>query len=215
MAKILGTDKDSKCMYCGQQSYGIGCPYAPSRVHVHVDDPKRCIYCGHTGYGIGCPYNPTSRTHIHGVEFNNAMKESTDRIFTAQFLITRLTQPIIESPAYKIGLIDESGKRVRLPETDEEKAAFTPIDAYCFRLRRMIGEDRLALLDSTVLLELLSMEHKPFQQQLHESEITLRERIAQLVHEYKSVVNDGSQMGFSMNDIERMFLETVSDAEIS
>jgi len=28
----------SKCMYCGSSAYGIGCPFSPNKLHVHVPE---------------------------------------------------------------------------------------------------------------------------------------------------------------------------------
>ena len=74
--KIVGTDRDSRCMYCDSTGYGKSCPYGPQRLHVHVDDSKRCVWCGSTHIGGGCPYNPFSRVHQRGITYNPVMVEA-------------------------------------------------------------------------------------------------------------------------------------------
>ena len=70
----------SKCIYCSQINYGIGCIFSPVKVHVHAGDTTRCIYCGSRSIGIGCPYNPMKRKiHVHGLEFNTMLNESTEK----------------------------------------------------------------------------------------------------------------------------------------
>lgn len=209
--KIIGTDKNSVCVYCGQQTYGKGCPYSPSRTHVHIDDPKRCIYCGHTGFGHGCPYNPTSRMHVHGVEFNNAIAESITKTLTTQLFVTRLTQPITETTAYHLGLVDKHGYRLRQPETDGEKQAFSPLDAMIFRLKRFISEEQLKLLNASIVMEAIHRNHHKFDIQLHENEEIFRNRIQQLVNEYRAVISEAQQSGLTFDQLENIFVEVICD----
>lgn len=209
MTQVIGTHRESKCMYCGAGGYGIGCPYSPHKKHVHCDDPKRCIYCGSTTFGQGCPYNPFGRMHVHGVEFNQMMKESLHKSYTAGLFLARVTQPIIEHSAFKQGLVDESGKRLRDPQTVEEQNAFTPLDAYIFRLRRLIGEDKLQLMGEGIMVDLMSKEpsSEKFDVALYEKEVKLKSRIAHLVKDYKNIIIDGNQDGISLEAVENMIIE--------
>jgi len=209
MSIILGTDKQSKCMYCGSGTYGKGCPYSPHRVHVHVDDPKRCIYCGIAAYGQGCPYNPFGKNHVHGVEFNMLTKENIHRNFSAALFISRLNEPITETPAFKLGLIDEEGKRTRIPETIEEKAALTPLDVYVFKLRRFLSEGRLQMLNASVVMEMMAnlSNEKEFVSERYEYEVMIKSKIANLVNDYKYIVSEAIGSGLNIMDVERMFAE--------
>jgi len=207
MTQIIGTNKQSKCMYCGAESYGIGCPYSPHHKHVHVDDPKRCIYCGSTSYGIGCPYNPFGKIHIHGIEFNQMMRESVFTSFVAGLLISRLTQPINETEAYKKGLVNEQGMKLKIP-TEEEKNLLTPIDYYIFKLKRILGEEKVQLLNSSTIIEILSEnKEQPFNHENYEKEIKIKSRIENLVEEAKNIISAGCQEGISRTNIENMFIE--------
>jgi hypothetical protein len=207
--KVMGTNRDSCCIYCGSTTYGVGCAYSPHKKHVHADDPKRCIYCGSTSFGVGCPYNPFSKKHIHGVEFNQMMKESVHSSFSIATLISRLNEPIIEMSAYKMGLIDESGNRLRVATTEEELKAFTPVDAYVLKIRRMLGESSVKFLNTSVIIEILSQASKEkFNQAVYEKEMKLKPRIAFLAEEYKNIIAEATQQGISRSDIENMFIET-------
>jgi len=212
MTLITGTDRHSSCVYCNQQTYGTGCPYSPHRVHVHIDDPKRCIYCGQQLFGQGCPYNPTSRIHVHGVEFNQMIKESIEKTLTTQLFIQRLTEPINESGAFKLGLIDEQGRRLKLPESPKEKKALTPLDVYIFRIKRMMGEDKLALLNSSLVLETLGKNRDTkFDQKLYESQSKVRVQIQNLVQDYKNIIFEATQNGVTFSQIEDMFVEEICE----
>lgn len=53
--------------------------------------------------------------------------------------IKRFVIPIQDTDAYKLKLIDNQGKVIKTPKTEEEKEALTLLDRLCFRLRRMLG----------------------------------------------------------------------------
>lgn len=208
--KITGTNKDSVCIYCNQTTYGPGCPFSPSKIHIHADDPKRCIYCGQKTHGPGCPFNPTGKVHVFGIDFNNAVRENIQKTLTTQLFLTRLTQPIIETPAYKLGLIDESGRRIKLPNTEEEKQAYTPLDSLIFRLRRTVSESQLKLLNSSLVLETLNRNPPvKYNLEIHEKEKILRGRIESLILEYQEVISDAAKDGFTLDQVENLFVESI------
>jgi len=210
MTQILGTKKTSKCMYCDAEAYGYGCPYSPHHRHVHVDDSKRCIYCGSTNFGIGCPYNPFAKIHVHGLEFNQMLKDSAYKSFTAGIFLSRLLEPIIESAAYKLGLIDENGCKVKNPETQEELNAHTPLDAYICKLRRLIGEDKMEMLNSGIVVEMLNKRvSQKFDSKLYEQEMKVKLSVERFVNEYKNIISESTQQGISRSLIEEMIIESI------
>jgi hypothetical protein len=215
MTQILGTNKNSKCMFCGQETYGKGCPYSSHRFHVHADDSRRCIYCGATGFGNGCPYNPFGRNHVHGVEYNMMIKESLHRSFASSIFLYRLTESLIETPAYKLGLIDEKGNRQRIPVTLEEKQALTPLDVYIFRLRKLVGENNIEMLNSSVIISLLSESNstEKFDAVKYEKELKLQEQVKNIVADYKSVMLEAMESNISLNKIESMLIESITTNE--
>lgn len=210
MTNIVGTNRESKCLYCNSPSYGRGCPYSPHKLHVHIDDPKRCIYCSSQSVGTGCPYNPFSKIHVRGVEFNTMLKENVYNTFTAGLFLTRLTQPINETEAYKLGLISEEGRVIRNPETDSEKSALTSLDKYILKIRRMIGENIIELFKSNVLLELM-VEKNPseFDSVKYQKEIKLQSKVDSLVNDIFDIYSESVHEGFSVNIIEKFILESI------
>ena len=204
--------KKSKCLYCGSPSYGVGCPYSSHRKHVHVDDSKKCVYCGSSSFGVGCPYNPFSRLHVHGVDYNNALKESLHRSFTAGIFLNRLMQPISECQAYKFGIVNDEGKKLRDPVNDEEKASYNPLDAHIFRLKRLIGEDTLALLHSNVIMNMLSEQREEkFDSNKYELEISAQNKVNNLINDFKSVIEESTQSGIPMSIVENMIIRAILD----
>lgn len=207
MSLITGTKLPSKCMYCGNESYGTGCPYSPHKYHVHVDDSKRCIYCSSTLFGTGCPYNPFNKRHVHGTEYNQMIKDSIHKNITAGLLISKLTEPFNESLAFKYGIINENGVKIKEPETLEEKAAYNPTTQMIFKLKRLISEDVLELFNSTVWIQILSEQNQEFNPKLYEIELEQKNKIQRVAQDLKSIIIDGVERGINLSTLETYIIE--------
>ena len=57
----------------------------------------------------------------------------------AFIVIKKLVIPVEKTDVFKIGLVDQTGKLVKSPETDEEKASLTTLDKFIFKLKRLLG----------------------------------------------------------------------------
>jgi len=202
--------KVSKCMYCGSHNYGNGCIYSPSKLHVHIDDPNKCIYCGSKNFGNGCIYNKR-KIHVHGIEYNDMLKDSVKNTITFGYLIERLSSPIEETHAFKIGLIDSNFNLTRFPTSDEDKLAYTPLDAYIFKIKKMLGP-KIDLLNNEVIFEKMKNEKGSLLNEekikKYEVELKLKERMNKCVLEMYDIFDDGFQNGIEMDVIERILLES-------
>jgi DNA-directed RNA polymerase subunit RPC12/RpoP len=73
-------NKKTECIYCGSRSYGSGCLFSPTKIHVHMGDPTTCIYCGSKSVGSGCLFNPYGKIHVRGPEYLNRLSEQKENI---------------------------------------------------------------------------------------------------------------------------------------
>jgi len=93
------------------------------------------------------------------------MSKAVDLILIYQF-IKRLTTPFNKTEAYKLGLIDEKGKRTdKKIETKEEEDAYGYFDRLVFNIKRLIekvpgGSSRLGSYAAALFLIRESMEPK-------------------------------------------------------
>lgn len=76
------------------------------------------------------------------------MADVADLVLIYQF-IKRLTTPFNKTEAYKLGLIDEKGKRLKKAQTSEEKKAMGYFDRLVFNIKRLLeklpgGSSRIA-----------------------------------------------------------------------
>lgn len=200
----------SKCMFCNSSSYGTGCPYSPHKKHVHTDDPLKCIYCGSSSIGTGCPYNPFGKMHIRGAQYNMIVKESLHKSMVAAMFVSRLTQPISEMTAFKFGLINENGEKLRDPESVEEFASLSHLDQYILKIRRLIGEDLLDLFKSTILLEMATKKsHESFDPTRYADEIKISSDLQLMVKNLEDIFTEASEKGFSKEYVENLLIESI------
>lgn len=62
-------------------------------------------------------------------------------------VIKKLVTPIVQMPAYKLGLINSNGMIIRVPENDKEKSALTLLDKFTLKLKRLLGTKLVQLND--------------------------------------------------------------------
>ena len=202
------TNQTSRCMFCNSSSYGMGCPYSPHKKHVHVDNPRKCIYCGSSGLGTGCPYNPFGKIHVRGVEYNTMTKESLHKSLSAGIVLSRMTQPITEMAAFKLGLINEDGQKIKECVTDEEKASLTTLDMYFLKLRRLVGEDVVSLFKSNVLLEMtVEANEASFNAEQFTKEIKIIAEVEAIVENLRDVFAQAKQIGIPNSFVENTIIE--------
>lgn len=67
------------------------------------------------------------------------MAQVFDLVLVYQF-IKRLTTPFDETEAFKLGLIDADGKRIKKASSTEEKKAMTYFDRLIFNLKRLLAK---------------------------------------------------------------------------
>lgn len=65
--------------------------------------------------------------------------------------VKRLLTPIKKTKAFKLGLIDEKGKKLRKPQTREERNSFTVLDKLIFKIKKLVGH-RVANLATFMLI---------------------------------------------------------------
>lgn len=73
-------------------------------------------------------------------------------------LVKRIIKPIEKSKAFQLGLIDKKGKLIRKPKTKEEKNAYTILDKFVFKIKRLLGTKATSLI--TFLLLLTDVEYE-------------------------------------------------------
>ena len=67
------------------------------------------------------------------------IKRAADLVYTFRFL-TLLVTPFEKTEAFKLGLVDEKGKKLKKAKTSEEKNALTPFHRLVFNIKRLMSK---------------------------------------------------------------------------
>jgi hypothetical protein len=110
------------------------------------------------------------------------VKRAADLAFTFRFL--RMLVMKWESwDAYKLGIIDDNGKRNRSVklDTEEKKSAYTPFIRLAANVKRLVGQNKLTSLASALYLikEHFNLSDKDIQKILKESNVEILDFLAE------------------------------------
>jgi hypothetical protein len=202
------TKKESRCVFCGALSYGRNCTYSHfvQKIHLHTDDPTKCSYCGSkTVIGPGCQFSPTGK-HMASANFYNGLAAES---FIIGYIMKTLATPIHETQAFKLGIVDASGAIIKHPETLEEQMAYTPIDAYIFKLKNLLGNKK-DLLNNEIYLEAVS-KNAELPISLYDKEVKLKNDMRIVAKRFKEVLDESAEQGLPIMLVQKIILEALRE----
>lgn len=187
----------SRCLYCNSTSYGKGCKYGPSGVHFHPQDPKKCSYCGSTAYGKGCRMNPFSSVHLHGIDYNKMLNET----LKSNFLLSMLNKDYKEFEAYKLGIINQNGDKIKEPITEQEKLAYSPETKTILKVKKYLGP-KLDLINQTTILEAASKLN--YNKDNHIKVLEYEQKINNIIAELHQTTEQALKEGLSIEQVQAL-----------
>jgi hypothetical protein len=190
--------QQSRCMYCGSTNRGKGCRYGPHETHFHPDDPTKCAYCGSPNYGRGCRVNPIGDIHVHGVNYNSMFREQIQSFLDFSVLIHELKKEFTDFEAYKLGVIDKNGNKIKQPETIEEHASYSPMLKNVFRLKRFLGA-KVDLLETHSLLEKENTNITDVER--YKKYLVYKDKVGAVINELFEVIDKAHEDGLPFEDI--------------
>jgi uncharacterized protein YaaR (DUF327 family) len=193
--------QQSRCIYCGSTTRGKGCRYAPYGVHYFPDNPKKCAYCGSTNYGKGCHVNPTSDLHIHGINYNSMFKESVQSFLENEIFINELKKDFKDLQAYKLGIIDENGNKLKAPLSEADMAAYSPMIKTLIRVKKYLGS-KVDLFEASSLLENEKFQFEDMNK--YKKLVVYREKLSDLINEMYNVFDEAANEGLSFDNIKKL-----------
>jgi hypothetical protein len=195
----------SRCMYCGSTSYGGGCIFSSHRMHIHVDDPTRCVYCGLLAYGSGCVFNPYGKVHVHGMDVAQGVKESTRKTVELTYITDRLFEPVENSEAYALGLINKKGDIKRAPDNIYEQYLLSPLNKILNQIKNYISFNRNILIESLKLLSSSKIEESA---ELFQQKLTVKEDLKPIILNLKQIIQQNSTI-MPLEDLEQCIEEVI------
>lgn len=132
--------------------------------------------------------NPFSDIHLHGIDYNKMFNES----FKNRFMLRELNKKFTDFEAYKLGIINENGDRIKEPITEQEKAAYSPETKTILKIKKYLGS-KLDLINQTAILENASKldYNKENHIKVLEYEEKFNELFAQLHETTDNAIKDG------------------------
>lgn len=187
----------SRCMYCNSTSYGRGCKYAPKGIHFHPSDPKKCSYCGSPNFGRGCKLNPFSDIHLHGIDYNKMFNESLKN----RFLLSMLNKEYKEFEAYRLGIINQNGDKIKEPVTEQEQAAYSPETKTILKIKKYLGP-KLDLINQTAILE--SASKLNYNKDNHKKVLHYEQKINDIIAELHKTTDEALKEGLSVEQVQAL-----------
>ena len=191
----------SRCTYCGSISYGKGCRFGPNNTHFHPDNSLKCSYCGSSSYGKGCKLNPINDLHVHGGTFNNMIKDSLQSFLDHSVLLSELKKSYAQFNCYKLGIIDESGNKIKTPITEEEKRSFGPMVKTILKLKKYLGS-KVELIEASESLESSIALNENIEH--YKKVLEYQDRVESIVNELYKVLDEAQQDGLPLEDIKKL-----------
>ena len=187
----------NRCMYCGSPSYGKGCRYAPNGVHFHPNDAKKCAYCGSPNYGRGCRLNPHGDIHLHGVNFNSMLNETLKN----RFLLNTLNKDYKDFEAYRLGIINNKGDKIKEPVTEQEQLAYSPETKTILKIKKYLGS-KLDLINQTSILE--SASNLNYNKNNHKKLLEYEQKINDAVSDVFKTAEEALKEGLSIEQVQAL-----------
>jgi hypothetical protein len=195
--KVSAFKPVSRCLYCNSTSYGKGCKYAPKGVHFHPSDPKKCSYCGSMSYGRGCRMNPFSDIHLHGIDYNKMFNESLKN----KFLTQQLNKNFTDFEAYKLGIINEIGNKIKEPVTEQEHAAYSLETKTILKIKKYLGS-KLDLINQTAILENASKVE--YNKENHKTFLEYEQKIDNIFAQLHETTDNAIRDGLTLEQVQAL-----------
>tara|TARA_R110002126_G_scaffold164690_2_gene312567 strand:+ start:2268 stop:2690 length:423 start_codon:yes stop_codon:yes gene_type:complete len=136
------------------------------------------------------------------------VKESIDKGITLGYLMKALEAPITEMKAYKLGVIDESGKKLKTPMTAEEINSYGAEERYTIALKQSLGKD-LGLIHNAIDVQLESVVTTEDYSKLYESTLNIKEKFLESGKQFNEIVASAYNSGLSKAAIEKLIIESI------
>jgi hypothetical protein len=138
---------------------------------------------------------------------SSEQRENIDNILSYIF-IKKLVTPIVRTPAYKLGLVNNAGKVLKKPETPKEKESLTTLDKIIFKMKRLLGSK---LINLNSFLYLSTMSNDFYNKLVVRGSVNQRAEVLRII---KDVEKLAENYDASFDDvIQTMVVEQIQDSD--
>jgi hypothetical protein len=136
------------------------------------------------------------------------VKETIEKGITMGYLRSMLSTPIKELAAFKLGIVDKDGKRLKKPETAEELSAYGPLEEYIISIKQELGPS-LGLITKSVDVKLESVISAEEYAKFCETTLNLKEKFKEIGKLYNEAVTYAYHSGLSTSAIEKLIIDSL------
>jgi len=137
-----------------------------------------------------------------------------ESVVTVAYLLRKLTEPIKESQAYQSNIINDKGQQIR-NLTESDKGIYTPVDAFVYKLRSLLGP-KVDLLHNELALEYIrNYVTESSDLKLFEKEIIYFNKINNILEILNSTIQEAKHDGLPDLAIEKIIFEKISNLPVA
>ena len=111
------------------------------------------------------------------------IKRAGDLVYTFRFLKLLVTD-FEDTEAFKLGIIDEKGKRIKRPESSDERNVYTPFHRLVYNIKKIIPGGKIGSYASALYL---------IKEHFSVSEKTIREALSKVGVDHLDLLEESSQ----------------------
>ncbi len=132
-------------------------------------------------------------------------KQNLDSIITF-IVLKKLITSFTQTNAYKLNLINASGKVIKIPQTEEEKNSLTILDRLIFKIKRLLGS-KLLNLNKFFYLKTLNIDF--YQKLMVKGNIEQR---AEIIRINKDITNLQEKYNLPLEDLLSIYIKEELEA---
>jgi hypothetical protein len=129
------------------------------------------------------------------------LKERMEEVLTNKLLLTELKKPFTEFDAYRLGLINENGNKLKEPITEEENMAMSPANRTLFQIKRFLGS-KIELIENMEILE--NQKLLNFSVEKYEKILEYETKINKIFEDFHSLIHEAEQDNISFEILEAL-----------
>jgi hypothetical protein len=129
--------------------------------------------------------------------FNEKLQNSLHN----QFILNELNKNFVDFEAYKLGIIDADGNKIKEPITEQEISSYSPVVKTLLKVKKYLGS-KLDLINQTAILE--SETKLKYNKENHLAVLKYEEKINDVISQLHEVTSNALSEGLTVEQIEAM-----------
>ncbi|NBO22610.1 hypothetical protein EBU94_04620 [bacterium] len=125
--------------------------------------------------------------------FNESLKN--------KFLTQQLNKSFTDFEAYKLGIINEKGDKIKEPITEQEKATYSPETKTILKIKKYLGS-KLDLINQTAILE--NTAKLGYNKDTHKTFLEYEQKINNIFAQLHETTNNAIKDGLTLEQIQAL-----------